>query len=155
MTLRASSKQNSPLRAATLSPKRRRVPKTNILCPGGYFLSCCQVWRASEFGKVCFDFADFFSPWGADFFQQKRRRLFVFFKKNVLSGVHLQPPVLLPNHTRTDNYWYPGLIVNYRELLIITQLTRYKNFKYGGTMNNCTHIKQNGLNNKSTNKQDK
>ena len=75
MTLMASSKQNSPWRAATLSSKRRRVPKTMPLCRGSYVPSCCQVWRASELGKVCFDFADFFSPWPPIFFKKKPKAL--------------------------------------------------------------------------------
>jgi len=44
-----------------------------------------------------------------------------FFQENILSGHHCfcctAPPVMLPNHTGTDNYCLSGLVVNYRVLL--------------------------------------
>ena len=114
-----SREKNSSWRAAPLPPKCHRVPKTMPLCRGGHAPSCCQVSRASELGKVCIVLVDRLCRWAPDFFQKKRRRLVCFFQEKHVVWCAYNPLVLLPNHTRTDNYWYPGLVVNYRELLFV------------------------------------
>jgi hypothetical protein len=55
----------------------------------------------------------------APYFFQKKKAACLFFSRKYIVWCALASPVLLPNHTGTDNYYLSGLEVNYRVIIII------------------------------------